>query len=92
MPADFAGREFDEELLRDLPPGADPCGERGEFHTCVYAGPMFSAPLPIETGEIVTRDRIRLRRLRCCHRRRQAVTLPNLATPRSAGYSFRHFA
>ena len=55
-PPAFAGREFDEDLLRDFPPGTDPCGERGEFHTCVYAGPMFSAPLPIETGEIVTRD------------------------------------
>lgn len=54
--AEFAGREFDETLLRTLPPSADPCGERGEFHTCVYAGPMFSAPLPIETGEIVDRD------------------------------------
>jgi uncharacterized protein (TIGR00290 family) len=57
LSAAFAGREFDADLLRDLPAGADPCGERGEFHTCVYAGPMFSAPLAIETGEIVTRDR-----------------------------------
>ncbi len=57
LPANFAGREFDEDLLHDLPPGIDPCAERGEFHTCVYAGPMFSAPLPIVTGEIVTRDR-----------------------------------
>lgn len=56
LPAAFAGREFDLNLLRDLPPGADPCGERGEFHTCVYAGPMFRSPLPIETGEVVTRD------------------------------------
>jgi uncharacterized protein (TIGR00290 family) len=56
LPASFAGREFDEALLSDLPPGTDPCAERGEFHTCVYAGPMFSAPLPLETGEIVTRD------------------------------------
>jgi diphthamide synthase (EF-2-diphthine--ammonia ligase) len=56
LPAAFAGREFNAELLRDLPPGADPCGERGEFHTCVYAGPMFSAPIPIATGEVVTRD------------------------------------
>jgi uncharacterized protein (TIGR00290 family) len=56
LPAAFAGREFDLELLRDLPPSADPCGERGEFHTCVYAGPMFRAPLPITTGEVVTRD------------------------------------
>ena len=56
LPASFAGREFDADLLRDLPPGTDPCGERGEFHTCVYAGPMFSAPLSIQAGEIVTRD------------------------------------
>ena len=56
LPASFAGREFDLELLRDLPPGTDPCAERGEFHTCAYAGPMFAAPLPIETGEIVNRD------------------------------------
>jgi uncharacterized protein (TIGR00290 family) len=54
--AEFAGREFDESLLADLPPGADPCGEKGEFHTCVYAGPMFTAPLAIESGEIVNRD------------------------------------
>jgi uncharacterized protein (TIGR00290 family) len=57
LPASFAGREFNEELLRDFPPGIDPCAECGEFHTCVYAGPMFSAPLPLTTGEIVTRDR-----------------------------------
>ena len=56
LPADFAGREFDSGLLRDLPPATDPCGERGEFHTCVYAGPMFTAPLKLETGEIVDRD------------------------------------
>ena len=54
--AEFAGREFDESLLHDLPPSADPCGERGEFHTCVYAGPMFDSALPLETGEIVDRD------------------------------------
>jgi uncharacterized protein (TIGR00290 family) len=57
LPSEFAGREFDETLLRDLPAGTDPCGEKGEFHTCVYGGPMFTAPLPLETGEIVTRDR-----------------------------------
>ena len=56
LAANFAGREFDADLLRDLPPGVDPCGERGEFHTCAYTGPMFSAPLPLITGEIVTRD------------------------------------
>jgi uncharacterized protein (TIGR00290 family) len=52
----FAGRDFDEALLQDLPAETDPCGERGEFHTCVYAGPMFTALLNIEPGEIVTRD------------------------------------
>jgi uncharacterized protein (TIGR00290 family) len=56
LPADFAGREFDADLLRDLPAGVDPCGENGEFHTCVYAGPMFREPIPIEAGEVVERD------------------------------------
>jgi uncharacterized protein (TIGR00290 family) len=56
LAASFAGREFDASLLSDLPPKVDPCGEGGEFHTCVYAGPMFKAPLEIETGEIVNRD------------------------------------
>src|SRR5438045_123513 len=46
----FAGREFDAALLADLPSSIDPCGERGEFHTCAYAGPMFDRPVPIETG------------------------------------------
>jgi uncharacterized protein (TIGR00290 family) len=52
----FAGREFDAGLLADLPPGVDPCAERGEFHTCAYDGPMFSRPVPIETGITVERD------------------------------------
>ncbi|HEY6360223.1 MAG TPA: hypothetical protein VIX63_03925 [Vicinamibacterales bacterium] len=52
----FAGREFDRQLLRDLPPDIDPCGENGEFHTCVYAGPMFRHPLSLEPGETVTRE------------------------------------
>jgi uncharacterized protein (TIGR00290 family) len=56
LPVSFAGREFDESLLRDLPDGADPCAERGEFHTCAYAGPMFAQPLSLEAGEVVTRD------------------------------------
>lgn len=57
LTADFAGREFDHQLLADLPASIDPCGENGEFHSCVYAGPMFDRALPIEPGEIVTRDR-----------------------------------
>lgn len=57
LPSEFAGREFDQAFLRELPPETDPCAERGEFHTCVYAGPMFSAPIQLEAGEIITRDR-----------------------------------
>ena len=53
---EFVGREFDEELLSDLPPEIDPCGENGEFHTFVYAGPMFRHDLPVEVGKIVSRD------------------------------------
>jgi uncharacterized protein (TIGR00290 family) len=56
LPAEFAGRRFDAQLLADLPEGIDPCGENGEFHTCVVAGPMFSQRLPVETGERVIRD------------------------------------
>jgi uncharacterized protein (TIGR00290 family) len=56
LPAEFAGRRFDAQLLADLPDGIDPCGENGEFHTCVVAGPMFSQRLPVETGERVIRD------------------------------------
>ena len=52
----FAGREFDAALLEDLPASIDPCGERGEFHTCSYDGPMFRRPVPIETGITVERD------------------------------------
>jgi uncharacterized protein (TIGR00290 family) len=52
----FAGCEFDEALLSALPTEADPCGERGEFHSFVYAGPMLKADLPVKTGETVVRD------------------------------------
>ncbi len=57
LSAEFVGREFDAQLLSDLPSEIDPCGENGEFHSFVYAGPMFRRDLPIEVGEIVTRDR-----------------------------------
>jgi uncharacterized protein (TIGR00290 family) len=56
IPATFAGREFDAAFLADLPSETDPCAERGEFHTCVYAGPMFSRPLALEQGEVVHRN------------------------------------
>jgi uncharacterized protein (TIGR00290 family) len=52
----FAGRRFDADLLADLPPDVDPCGENGEFHTFVHAGPIFSAPIACRVGEIVERD------------------------------------
>lgn len=52
----FAGRAFDQALLGDLPPGVDPCGERGEFHTCVVDGPFFSGPLPVTPGPARPRD------------------------------------
>ncbi|HEY2471800.1 MAG TPA: ATP-binding protein [Terracidiphilus sp.] len=52
----FAGREFDDALLRDLPPGVDPCGENGEFHSFVFDGPMFLHPIALQAGEIVNRD------------------------------------
>ena len=53
----FAGRSFDEDLLRDLPSGVDPCGENGEFHTFVHAGPIFRAPVPFRRGEVEDRGR-----------------------------------
>ena len=53
---ELAGREFDARLLADLPPDADPCAERGEFHSFAYAGPMFNATIPIESGIVVERD------------------------------------
>jgi uncharacterized protein (TIGR00290 family) len=56
VPASLAGREFDAALLDDLPPSADPCGERGEFHTFAFEGPMFDSPIAIVSGEIVERD------------------------------------
>lgn len=54
---EFVGREFNEQLLSELPREIDPCGENGEFHTFVYAGPMFERDLQVESGEIVSRDR-----------------------------------
>ena len=52
----FAGRDFDQQFLSDLPTGVDPCGENGEFHTFAYAGPMFSQPIPVIAGERLQRD------------------------------------
>jgi uncharacterized protein (TIGR00290 family) len=56
LPAQFAGLQFDARLLTALPDGLDPCGENGEFHTCVVAGPMFSQRIPVVPGARVERD------------------------------------
>ena len=56
LPPSFAGREFDAALLAELAPDIDPCGERGEFHSFAYAGPMFKQPLALQTGDVVERD------------------------------------
>ncbi len=56
LDASFAGRTFDASLLADLPSSVDPCGERGEFHTFAFAGPMFSRTIPVLPGERVERD------------------------------------
>jgi len=55
-PAEFAGRWYDEELLRELPAGVDPCGERGEFHTFVVDGPGFATGVDVVVGEVSERD------------------------------------
>jgi uncharacterized protein (TIGR00290 family) len=56
LPADFAGRKFDVQFLADLPGGVDPCGENGEFHSCVVAGPIFSRRLAVRPEKRVERD------------------------------------
>jgi uncharacterized protein (TIGR00290 family) len=56
LDASFCGREFDAALLDALPPSCDPCGENGEFHTCVYAGPLWTEPLALARGERVRRE------------------------------------
>lgn len=56
LPRSFAGRRFDEALLAELPTGTDPCGENGEFHTCVTGGPMFRRPIETTPGPVVERD------------------------------------
>jgi uncharacterized protein (TIGR00290 family) len=53
---EFIGRQYDQAFLDDLPDGVDPCGENGEFHSFVFAGPMFKEPMQIALGEVVNRD------------------------------------
>lgn len=56
LPESFAGREYDQKFLADLPTQVDPCGENGEFHTFIYDGPIFNKPIPIHVGERILRD------------------------------------
>jgi uncharacterized protein (TIGR00290 family) len=56
LDAKFAGRDFDTSLLDELPASVDPCGERGEFHSFAYDGPMFAKPVAIRSGDVVERD------------------------------------
>jgi|SRR5690606_25716821 len=56
LPSEFAGTAFDRRLLAALPPGVDPCGENGEFHTCAHGGPMFRAPIALTRGDTVLRE------------------------------------
>lgn len=56
LDAAFCGRDYDAALLDDLPPGVDPCGENGEFHTCVHGGPLWPEPIALVRGERVLRD------------------------------------
>jgi diphthamide synthase (EF-2-diphthine--ammonia ligase) len=56
LDAEYCGREFNSALLDQLPPGVDPCGERGEFHTLTFDGPLFRQPLKLRRGESVLRD------------------------------------
>jgi uncharacterized protein (TIGR00290 family) len=56
LPEAFCGRVFDGDFLADLPAAVDPCGERGEFHTFAFAGPMFSAPIPVRHSHNVVRE------------------------------------
>lgn len=59
LPEDFVGRPYNAALLAGLPDGVDPCGERGEFHTFCFAGPMFASGIAVQTGEAVSRDGFR---------------------------------
>ena len=56
LPAEFVGRRFDHAFLDALPEGVDPCGENGEFHTCVTAGPMWPGRIELSVGERIERD------------------------------------
>jgi diphthamide synthase (EF-2-diphthine--ammonia ligase) len=73
----FCGRRYDERLLAELPPGVDPCGENGEFHTFVHAGPVFDAPIEVVPGAVVMRE---------------GFAFQDLLSPQAAGSRRRNFS
>jgi uncharacterized protein (TIGR00290 family) len=75
---EFVGREFDEQLLSDLPPQTDPCGENGEFHSFVYAAPIFRRDIRVTVGEIVTRDRFVFADLTSASSQKEVVSVAGL--------------
>ncbi|HEX2249510.1 MAG TPA: hypothetical protein VHH32_04130 [Gemmatimonadales bacterium] len=79
---EFAGREYDAKLLGELPDTVDPCGERGEFHTCVYGGPIFRRPLSLVRGSRVRRDD----RFEYCDLRLTGADVNCLTRPRRADH------
>jgi uncharacterized protein (TIGR00290 family) len=81
LPASFAGRLFDTNLLADLPASVDPCGEGGEFHTFVSAGPVFTTPIDVRVGDIVLRDE----RFAFCDLVPTEHPFDGVAAPREAG-------
>src|SRR5205085_12013809 len=91
LAAEFAGREFDADLLRDLPSSVDPCGENGEFHTFVYAGPGFRSAVRHERGPVVLRDRrfVYCDLLESAARRDDSPCSPSRSPPRAAPPSSR---
>jgi len=85
LPARFAGRRFDSSLLADLPDGIDPCGENGEFHSFVAAGPMLRHAVPVAIGETVERDGMAYADLRLAHGADIATPTAPSANRRSSG-------
>lgn len=84
LSCDYAGREFNASLLRDLPAGVDPCGENGEFHSFAFDGPMFQWPIETTLGEIVTRDGFVYADIRA-PQKCQTGTTPKPRTPQRGG-------
>ena len=83
LPKEFAGRDFNAQFLADLPPGIDPCGENGEFHTFVYDGPFFTQPIPVSVIETVERDGFVFADVCCAQHKHDTLILLDNETLRS---------